>query len=192
LLYEMVHRFRVFELMNEVRRTMRARAWSSSDLNNVELGLSAQVYVQPKSMQWRESWRVTEALLASMNDLSQRMGARFVVTTVPDAVQVDPSAERRLEFEARIGADDLLYPDEQIAKMGSEAGFAAYPLTKELQEIAEARQVYMHGFKNTRLGFGHLNDDGHKLVAEVLATKLCNPTALGVDDRQMVESRAYR
>ena len=192
VLYEMVHRSRVFELMNEVRRTIRAWTWQSADPDNFELGLSAHVYVPPASMQWQEAWRVTEALLAKMDDLARHMGARFVVTTIPDAIQVDPNGDRRGQFEARLGADDLLYPDERIARMGSELGFRVYPLTRELQEITETQKVYMHGFDNTRLGFGHMNEQGHRLVAELLASKLCNSTDLGIADRQMVESRAER
>jgi hypothetical protein len=179
LLYEMVHRSRVFELVNEARRALRAQAWQSSDLNHVELGLSSDIYIQPEPPEWREAWQVTKALLGKMNDLTRGMGARFVVTTIPRAIEVDPTGDRRERFEASIGVDDLLHPDERLARMGADLGFPIYPLTKELQVIAEAHGVYMHGFANTQLGLGHLNEDGHRLVAELLATKLCNPADLG-------------
>ena len=179
LLYQMVHHSRVFELVNEGRRTARAWAWQSSDPHNVELGLSSDIYVQPESPEWHEAWRVTEVLLAKMNDLTRRMGARFVVTAIPRAIEVDPMGDRREQFEASIGVDDLLYPDERIARMGGDATFRVYPLTRELQTITETRKIYMHGFNNTQLGVGHLNEEGHGLVAELLARKLCNSSDLG-------------
>jgi hypothetical protein len=190
LLYGMVHEFRVVELANEVRRVMRALSWRESDPNGAETGLSSYVYLPPESPEWREAWLVTEALLAKMSDLVRSKGAQFVVTTIPSAAEVDPIRRRREQLASRIGADDLLYPDERITRMGMEAGFRVYPLTRELQEIAEQRQIYMHGFENTRLGFGHLNAQGHWLVAELLATKLCDSSDPGIDDRRMAAGGA--
>ena len=57
--------------------------------------------------------------------------------------------------------------------MGARWGFPVYGLTKELQEIAERERMFLHGFKNTKLGFGHLNEQGHEVVAKLLATKMC-------------------
>jgi hypothetical protein len=188
LLYAMVHHSRVLELINEVRRLNRARAWRSS-ANDTEIGLSPEIYREPEALEWHEAWRITEVLLAKMNDLVRLMGARFVVTTIPSAIEVDPRRERREQFEARIGVDNLLYPDEQIARMGARASFPVYPLTRELQLLAEQREVYTHGFANTGLGRGHMNEEGHSLVAELLATKLCNSTDLGIDDQQIAEPR---
>lgn len=185
LLYAVVHHSRVFELINEGRRAARAWAWHSSDPGDIELGLSSDIYVQPEPPEWQEAWRVTGVLLAKMNDLVQRSGARFVVTTIPRAIEVYPIVERREQFEARIGVSDLLYPDERLTGIGTESGFRVYPLTRELQRIVEQRKIYMHGFPNTGLGRGHLNEQGHTLVAELLASKLCNPTDLERDDQRV-------
>jgi hypothetical protein len=189
LLYGAVHYSRVFELINEVRRTIRAWSWQSSALSDIEVGLSADIYKPSESPAWQEAWRVTKALLAEMNDLVRGLEGRFVVTTIPRAIEIDPTRERREQFEAQIGVDDLFFPDEQIARMGSAAGFPVYPLTRELQAIAEQRKIYLHGFENTQLGFGHLNEQGHAVVADLLTTKLCNPADLGLDDQQIARSR---
>jgi hypothetical protein len=185
LLYDMVHRFRVVEMLNEARRTIRAQQWQRANAEQIEPGLSSYVYRQPESREWRQAWLVTEALLAEMNELVHTNGGRFIVTTIPSALEVDPVPLRRKEIESRMGVDDLLYPDQRIAAAGASAGFAVYPLTRELQEIAERQRIYMHGFKNTRLGFGHLNEQGHRQVAGLLATDLCNATDLGIDERRV-------
>ena len=179
LLYQAVHYSRLIELANEARRRIRARTWRSSEPNEIEAGLDASVFMPPATTQWHEAWLVTEALLASMNTIARDRGAQFMVVTVPSATEVDPMRERRRQTELRLGIDDFFYPDRKIAEMGTRLGFQVFPLTKELQEIAERREVYMHGFKNTRVGFGHLNEQGHRFVAEVLANKLCPlPVAL--------------
>jgi hypothetical protein len=179
LLYEAVHYSRLIELTNEARRRIRARTWRSSGPNEIEAGLDASVFMPPATPQWHEAWLVTEALLARMNTIARDRGAEFMVVTVPSATEVDPMTERRRQTESRLGVDDFFYPDRKIAEMGARLGFQVFPLTKELQEIAEQRGAYMHGFENTRLGFGHLNEQGHRFVAEVLANKLCPlPVAL--------------
>jgi hypothetical protein len=174
MLYETAQYSKVIELINEARRRLRAQAWRSSAPDEVEIGSGSYVYLEPESPEWRDAWLVTEGLLARMNDLVRSKGAQFIVTTIPAAIQVDPTKHRTEELASRLGVDDLLYPDERIAAMGSRWGFEVYALTRELQEIVERRKIYMHGFENTRLGFGHLNEVGHALIAEVLATKICN------------------
>jgi hypothetical protein len=173
LLYEAVHYSRLIELTNEARRRIRALTWRSSGPKEIEAGLDASVFMPPATTQWHEAWLVTEALLARMNTIARDQGAQFMVATIPSATEVDPMTERRRHTESRLGVDDFFYPDRRITEMGARSGFEVFPLTKELQEIAERRGVYMHGFENTRLGFGHLNEQGHRFVAEVLANKLC-------------------
>jgi hypothetical protein len=46
-------------------------------------------------------------------------------------------------------------------------------LTGELKEIAERQRMFLQGFENTKLGLGHLNEQGHAVVASLLATKIC-------------------
>jgi hypothetical protein len=187
LLYTLTQHSRVFELINEGRRTVRWQ-WKSSDPGDPELGLSAEVYAAPESPNWSEAWHIMDMLLAKMNDMAKRMGARFVVTTIPRAIDVYPLVESRKQFEERIGVRDLFYPDERINRIGVDHGFRVYPLTKELQGMAEQRKIYLHGFRNTTLGRGHLNSQGHKLVAELLAAKLCNPGDLGLSDQRTADS----
>jgi hypothetical protein len=173
LLYKAVHYSRVIELVNEARHRIKALTLRSSDPEGVEAGLSSQVYVPPRSPEWRQAWLVTEALLAKMNDLARSRGASFIVVTIPEAIQVRPQRLLREQSQSGLGVDDLLFPDRKIAEIGLRSGFRTYPLTRDLQDIAEQRQIYMHGFENTRPGSGHLNERGHEILADLLATKLC-------------------
>ena len=42
-----------------------------------------------------------------------------------------------------------------------------------MQQVADAKHVYLHGFPNTKPGFGHWNEAGHALGAELIAASLC-------------------
>jgi hypothetical protein len=37
--------------------------------------------------------------------------------------------------------------------------------------------VFLHGFPNTRPGFGHWNEAGHALAARLIAARLCGEPA---------------
>jgi len=42
-----------------------------------------------------------------------------------------------------------------------------------MQREADAKHVFLHGFQNTKAGFGHWNEAGHALAAELIAQDLC-------------------
>ena len=46
-------------------------------------------------------------------------------------------------------------------------------LNPEMQRRADATRVFLHGFKNSTPGFGHWNENGHALAAELIAARLC-------------------
>ena len=42
-----------------------------------------------------------------------------------------------------------------------------------MQRQADATGVFLHGFRNTKPGFGHWNQAGHALAASLIARHLC-------------------
>ena len=46
-------------------------------------------------------------------------------------------------------------------------------LGQAFQSYAEKNRVYLYGFANTKLGTGHLNENGHRLIGEALARRFC-------------------
>ena len=102
----------------------------------------------------------------------RRHGAGFLVATVPTAIQVDPDQKKRATYAARLGVENLLYPDERLRVLGQERGFPVVDLCYPFLQHSEANHDSLHGFANTSLGTGHLNSDGHRLAAEGLASKI--------------------
>jgi hypothetical protein len=69
----------------------------------------------------------------------------------------------------RTGVSDLSYPDRRIRALGEAAGFHVLNLGEGFVAVADQQQVYLHGFENTALGWGHWNERGHELAAKLIA-----------------------
>ena len=48
-------------------------------------------------------------------------------------------------------------------------GISVLMLAERMQQIAEKEQVWLHGFKNTQMGRGHWNEDGHREAGQLIA-----------------------
>jgi hypothetical protein len=142
-----------------------------------ELGIDNLIYRQPTAddAAWQEAWRVTEELLRLMRDEVRGRGARFLVATLSNGVQVHPRPEARAAFLARVGANDIFYPDARLKLFGDSEGFPVLTLAPSLQQYAEQHQVFLHGF-DANLGNGHWNSTGHRVAGELLAQKICDLT----------------
>ncbi len=173
-----VHYSRILEVANQVRRVVTVRKMhadatgSGNAVEAVEAGLSPSVFAPPADEDWTRAWDVTEALLARIDADVVRAGARFVVLVGTDPAQVDPDPAKRADFEKRMGVTDLFYPERRLREMGEKGGYAVISCAERLQAEATASHVYFHGFANMVLGGGHWNEDGHRLVAQVLVDEL--------------------
>ena len=141
-----------------------------------EIGIDNLVYREPADANWREAWRVTEGLLRLMRDEVRGRGAQFLVVTLSNGIQVYPRPEARAAFLARVGATDIFYPDTRLRLLGEREGFPVLNLAPALQQYAEQRQVFLHGFGRD-IGNGHWNAEGHRVAGELLAQKICELAA---------------
>jgi hypothetical protein len=107
-----------------------------------------------------------------MRDEVRARGAKFVVVTLSNGVQVHPQPAAREAFLRRVGATDIFYPDTRIRSLGEHEGFPVVTLAPSLQQYAEQHQAFLHGFGRD-LGNGHWNSSGHRLAGQLLAQKLC-------------------
>ncbi|MBN2105969.1 MAG: SGNH/GDSL hydrolase family protein [Deltaproteobacteria bacterium] len=139
-----------------------------------DIGLDNHIYLPPQSKEWEEAWRITEALLAQMRREVAERGARFLLVSLTNGIQVHPDPKAREAFARSLGCDDLLYPDRRIASFAAAQGIEAIVLAPPMQKRAEQTQRYFHGFPNTSMGGGHWNENGHRVAGEIIAEYLCN------------------
>jgi hypothetical protein len=138
-----------------------------------EPGLDENVLREPVDAAWRDAWAVTEGLLLAMQQETGRSGARFVVAVLSSAGAVYPDPSMRRRYAEFLGVGDLFYPDRRLRGFGERHRVEVVALTEDMQRHADATGAYLHGFANARLGFGHWNQAGHALGAELIARQLC-------------------
>ncbi|MFC1896393.1 hypothetical protein ACFL0Q_07000 [Thermodesulfobacteriota bacterium] len=113
-----------------------------------------------------------------MNEDVEKIGAHFLLVTVPHGIQVHPDPTTRTEFVADHGIPDLYYATGRIEKYCRERGIRVVNLETIFLDHARQRKVFLHGFENTGFGFGHWNLHGHELAARVLAEYICSEKML--------------
>jgi len=151
----------------------RSASTTPSDIaRSEELGLDNLIYREPDEAVWKDAWRVTEGLITLMRDEVKGKGARFLVVTLSNGIQVHPDAQARRDFMQRVGATDLFYPDERIRALGERAGIDVLTLAPALQSYAEQHKLFLHGF-DKNIGNGHWNTEGHARAGELIAQKIC-------------------
>jgi hypothetical protein len=155
--------------------TTEGRAVNTAAMQD-ELGIDNMIYREPDDDVWRDAWTVTEHLITEMRDEVRSKGAKFLVVTLSSGIQVAPNPSVRAEFMQRLGINDLFYPERRIKALGDREGFAVFNLAPALQQYAEQRKVYLHGF-GTNIGNGHWNEAGHAVAGEMIAGKLCEGMA---------------
>jgi len=137
-----------------------------------ELGIDNVIYREPSDQAWNDAWRVTEGLIVQMRDEVRSRGARFVVVTLSNGIQVYPDANARQSFLKRVGASDLFYPDNRIRNLCVRETIPVITLAPQLQAYAEQNKVFLHGF-GANLGNGHWNQLGQRMAAEFITNEVC-------------------
>jgi hypothetical protein len=169
---------RLAQLARAVRELPLMSGAQARDKNEkaggIEQGLEAMVLARPRTPAWEDAWRVTEALLARTADYARSRGAQFVVVTVPYAAQVHPDRELRAALAAKLGVEDLFYPDRRIGEFAARHGIRAIALAPQMQRLADQRGTFFHGFENVGIGIGHWNAQGHRTAADLVARELCS------------------
>jgi hypothetical protein len=143
--------------------------WASTDA-----GLDDAVYCPPRAQAWHEAWRITEALLEQMHKEVMERGARFLLVTLTNGIQVNPDQKVRAAYAHTIGGDDLLYPDKRLASFADNHGIAHIMLAPAMQKYADQTGRYLHGFSNTSMGTGHWNVEGHHVAGDIIARYFCD------------------
>jgi lysophospholipase L1-like esterase len=142
-----------------------------------ELGTDNLVYLEPANAVWNDAWNITEKLILEMRNEVNGHGAKFIVVTMSNGPQVLPNPELREAFKQRFGISDLFYPDDRIKSLCMQERIAVITLAPELQEFAQRKNVFLHGF-GENIGNGHLNATGQRVAGELIAKKMCEQALL--------------
>lgn len=172
---------RVIQLANRSKEIIAQRLHSGLENMNPQLdlcdGYNAHVYQSNPPKEWKEAWRITEALISEIRRESERIGARFLLVTLSNPAQVHPDPERRRYCAKKLGEPDLFYPERRLQAFAEHEGIDAIFLAKSFAEYATQHRVFLHGFSNVGMGRGHWNERGHLLAAELIGKHMCAEAA---------------
>jgi hypothetical protein len=152
--------------------TSRNREVAGSE-GSKSASIDDQVYYSAPSNEWQKAWTVTERLLEEIQREVALNKSRLLVVTLTNGIQVHPDPKVRQRYMERFGISNLLYPDERIKQIGKSRGIAVWTLAPVLQEVAEKKGMFLHGFPGQQLGGGHWNEHGHRLAGEYIANRYC-------------------
>jgi lysophospholipase L1-like esterase len=156
------------------RTQTKPAADSAPTVRNAEdIGIENMIYIEPRDENWKEAWRVTEGLIAQMHNEVSQKGAKFLLVTLSNAVQVYPDPAVRQRFLQHIGVDNVFYPNQRLKTLADREQFEFLDLAQPMQAYADQNKVFLHGF-GSDLGNGHWNATGHEVAAELIAQKLCS------------------
>lgn len=159
------------------RKLAQTQATSSASPNPIvrtaeSIGIENMIYFEPEDENWKEGWRVTEGLIKQMHDEVNQKGAKFLLVTLSNAVQVYPDPNVRQRFLQQIRSPTIFYPNLRLAGLADRERIEFFDLAQPMQAYAEQNKVFLHGFGRD-LGNGHWNADGHRLAAELIARHMC-------------------
>ena len=172
-LYQLGRRVRAGNVERHFHSVPIAAALAAGEDKLAEPGLDENVFREPVDRAWRAAWEVTDRLVRAAAEETAAHNARFLLVVLSTPGTVYPDAKLRTRYAERLGVKSLFYPEERLQRVGERAGFDVLALAPQMQRRADASGAYFHGFDNTRPGFGHWNEAGHAMAAELIANRLC-------------------
>jgi lysophospholipase L1-like esterase len=136
-----------------------------------ERGIDGNVFRVPVDADWSDAWLVTEKLIITMRNEVEAHGAKFLVVTGSNGIQVDPNEGVRNEYMKTLGVSNLFYPEERLKILGEREQIDVLNLAPLFLEVTKRDQLQLHGFGDSK-GRGHWNEQGHRLAAEMISARL--------------------
>ena len=164
---------RTIQLLNKTRHRLMENEKRFIRLNVQMDQLGISVYFHPKNKEWNEAWKITESLIIKMRDETKQRGAKFMIATLSNDIQVHPDLQVQQDFIKENGLNDLFYPESRIEEFATKNKISNVILAPKLAEHAQRNGVFLHGFENYGMGFGHWNENGHRLAGHLIAEKFC-------------------
>jgi hypothetical protein len=146
-----------------------------------EAGLNDNIYRPPSSKVWKRAWRVTDGLLEMLYHDTQAHHVPLLVATLANPPQVYPNAAVRASYMQLYHSTNIFYPGDRIKALGERVGFQVLNVAPPMQAYVDEHHVFMCGFKNTKMGIGHWNANGHHLAGELIAQKICQMLSTGTE-----------
>jgi lysophospholipase L1-like esterase len=130
----------------------------TTNTSNAGVGRN-MVYNIEYPTEWQEAWTITKHLIAAMNQDAKDAGAKFIVVSLPSAIQTVTRFKTEAESAAGNQTLDFQKPDKLLAEFLTQQGIKFLPLYDFFVAAPDNEKFYLKGD-------WHLSPAGHELVAE--------------------------
>ncbi|MFP6762202.1 MAG: SGNH/GDSL hydrolase family protein, partial [Planctomycetaceae bacterium] len=165
--YQVFRGIRARRKLEQIRQASPAEA-ELVELGLAEPGLSTWIYASPVKKEHQAAWRITEKLLTQLHYEVSQAGAKFLVVSLTNSIQVHPSQDSRRKFTTVLRLDDILYPDRRVEEVCRRNRIPVLTLAPRMQAHAQEQHEFLHGFSNTTPGQGHWNSAGHRVAGRLI------------------------
>jgi hypothetical protein len=128
------------------------------------------------------AWRLTEKLLAALKAEVDTDGADFLIAAIPAGLQIYDDSWREVEATAS-GTIAPRYPDERLADIATSLNVPLILMTEEFRDSAPHHSQAVVDEWLHYDAFGHLNDRGNDLAAELMYRAILKRAATYVTRR---------
>ena len=163
----------VHPLLWKFRLWQLAARFRASGKVNLEERFAGALLNPPRNEHWSNAWKLTEALLTTINAECASRGVAFLLVVVSYSYQVYPGSEARGRILDELGVRDPSYLSRRLEALGCREKFKVLSLVEPMRNRADKEHIYFHGFSNTALGRGHWNERGHLAAGELMAAAVC-------------------
>ncbi|MFT5111028.1 MAG: lysophospholipase L1-like esterase [Parasphingorhabdus sp.] len=127
------------------------------------------VFQDSPSPEWQRAWQLTEALIVKLKADVESSGAKFLLMTIPDSIQVYPEDWRQAMQNHVAANDNKKNPDaplQRVRNMANRHQLQHLDLHPKLQSQYEksAQRLYFDR--------AHFNKAGHEFVGQLLAKEM--------------------
>ena len=165
--------FREIYIKNYVKKQQQIKGNKKKENEQLKNDLYTNGAFNPKSEEWINAWNVTEKIIIEINKEVTKKNKKFILATISTPFQVHPEKTYRDNFQKKHFIKDIFYPEKRLVKLGKANNFEVISLAEDVQKYAIKSKKFFYGFKNTILGDGHMNEDGHYIVSELLSNAIC-------------------
>ena len=165
--------FREIYVKNYVKEQQQIKENKKKENEQLKNDLYTHGAFNPKSEEWVNAWNVTEKIIIEINKEVTKKNKKFILATISASFQVHPEKTYRDNFQKKHFIKDIFYPEKRLVKLGKENNFEVISLAEDVQKYAIKSKKFFYGFKNTILGDGHMNEDGHYISSELLSNAIC-------------------
>jgi hypothetical protein len=155
------------------RRNIKQEHAAPGQATAQDIGIDNMPYVEPHDDNWKNGWDITEKLLVQMRNEVTQHGAKFLMVTGSNGIQVYPDPVIRQNFMRHIGVTGVFYPNQRFKALADREKIDFFDLAEPMQKYADEHKVFLHGF-DLDIGNGHWNSAGHQVVSNLLKQKICS------------------